>query len=530
VAAPSPGSRSNAAASHPATINVAVEVRTGPRPDVGTGASADGLAIPSEVWVVLAITAAAAALRFATITSQSYWFDEATTAHDMQLSFGAMLHAVRVGESTPPLYYALAWVWAKLFGTGEAGLRSLSAVIGTAAIPITYLCGRELTSRGAGYVAAALAAVSPWMIWYSQEARAYMLLAALCGVSLLFFAKALRDPSRRNLTWWAVSSSLALLTHYFAGFAVAPEALWLLVRIRTRRVVIAAAAIAAVQAAIVPLVINDLNHHHLNWINQFPLHLRIEDTAAGFAVNTLAQSSAVHYGLLGAGLLAAIAAVLIRFGAPPEQRPGAIVAAGVAASVLLVPLLLAAVGHDYYLSRNLIAAWIPLAVVLGTACAAPRTLPAGIPLLIVLIGAFLYTGIYIDQHPAYQRPDYRGAARALGATALPRAVVTYGGENDAQSISLYLRGAPWSPPPNAPVTIRELDVIGNIFQTSPQRLPFGARLLQRRTVNNFLVERFALPSAWHLTPAGIAARAAALLEPARANPGILVQPAPRGFR
>ena len=37
------------------------------------------------------------------------------------------MDAVGFSESTPPLYYALAWVWTQLTGTGEFGLRSLSA-------------------------------------------------------------------------------------------------------------------------------------------------------------------------------------------------------------------------------------------------------------------------------------------------------------------------------------------------------------------------------------------------------------------
>ena len=105
----------------------------------------------------------------------------------------------------------------------------MSAIAGTAVIPIAYLCGRELVSKRAGLLAAALAAVSPFMIWYSQEAREYMLLAAFCGASVLFFARCLRSPSRRNLAWWAVFSGLAVLTHYFAAFLVAPEAIWLVV-------------------------------------------------------------------------------------------------------------------------------------------------------------------------------------------------------------------------------------------------------------------------------------------------------------
>jgi hypothetical protein len=83
----------------------------------------------SDVWIVAVLIAIGAALRFGTIASQSYWLDEATTVHEMHLSFGAMLHQVHVNETTPPLYFIVAWLWAKVFGTSEAGLRSLSALL-----------------------------------------------------------------------------------------------------------------------------------------------------------------------------------------------------------------------------------------------------------------------------------------------------------------------------------------------------------------------------------------------------------------
>ena len=164
----------------------------------------------------------------------------------------------------------MAWLWSKVFGTSEAGLRSLSALLGTLAIPITYLCGRELVSRAAGVVAAALAALSPFMIWYSQEARSYMLFTVLCGLSFWFFARSLRDPSHRNLAWWAVCSAGAVLTHFFAGFLVAPEGLWLVLALRRRSALIAAVAVAAVQLAILPLAVGDTSHP-LEWIKAFPL-------------------------------------------------------------------------------------------------------------------------------------------------------------------------------------------------------------------------------------------------------------------
>ena len=106
-----------------------------------------------------------------------------------------MFSSMVVHETNPPLYFVLGWLWARVFGTGEVGLRSLSALIGTAVIPIAYLCGRELVSRRAGLVAAALVALSPFMIWYSQEAREYMLLAALCGaVAAVLRAGLARSP------------------------------------------------------------------------------------------------------------------------------------------------------------------------------------------------------------------------------------------------------------------------------------------------------------------------------------------------
>src|SRR3989442_15543984 len=95
-----------------------------------------------EVWVLAGITALAAILRFSTLSVQSYWHDEAVTAaRILRPDFGAMLHAVARSEAAPPLYYTLGWVWAKLFGTGEVGVRSLSAVFGTLTAPVAEALG-----------------------------------------------------------------------------------------------------------------------------------------------------------------------------------------------------------------------------------------------------------------------------------------------------------------------------------------------------------------------------------------------------
>jgi mannosyltransferase len=480
--------------------------------------------ISAEGWALAALTIVAALLRFATLTSQSFWVDEATTAHEMTLSFGALLHQVRVNETTPPLYFVIAWVWTKLFGSGEVGLRSLSVFLGIAVIPVTYLCGKELVSRAAGLVAAAFAAFSPFMIWYSQEARSYMLFGLLSGASLLLCARAWRDPSPRNLFLWAGCSALALLTHFFAGFLIVPEAVLLLTRSRARASISAVLAVAIVQLALLPLAISDTSHP-LGWIKQFPLAVRVKQVPVDLSLGSLYQSSLVNGGLIGAGALLAVVIALLWLGGGPAERRGAAFAGTIAAAVLFVPLLLAWVGHDYLVPRNFMPAWIPLAVVLAAACTVPRARVAGGALAVVVLGAFIYAEARIERQPQYQRPNWRGVAAALGNAAGTRAVIAYDGTFATQPLSIYLPQTPWAPPPRqAPVSITEVDVVGSSWQAVPRQLPRGIRLVGSRAVDGLLVERFAVRPSWRLSPSSIAARATSLLVPAPAAPGVLIQP------
>jgi mannosyltransferase len=74
-----------------------------------------------------------ALLRFATLDLQSYPYDEAiTVGRVLHSSFFSTLSAVPHSESTPPLYYLIAWIWSRPFGTGEVWMRSLSALAGMA--------------------------------------------------------------------------------------------------------------------------------------------------------------------------------------------------------------------------------------------------------------------------------------------------------------------------------------------------------------------------------------------------------------
>src|SRR3954465_11071528 len=84
-----------------------------------------------HLQLLAGITLAGALLRFATLDVQSYWLDEVSIDNNPRHLFGGMPWAVPAGECAPPPCYVLAWLWSKAFGTGEVGLRSLSALLGT---------------------------------------------------------------------------------------------------------------------------------------------------------------------------------------------------------------------------------------------------------------------------------------------------------------------------------------------------------------------------------------------------------------
>jgi hypothetical protein len=492
-----------------------LQARTGASARERPGAARWSSGASTEIWILGGLVVLAAVLRFATISSQSYWLDESQAAHELGLSFGAMLRAWNAAEWNPPLYLIIAWPWAKVFGTGEAALRSLSALLGVGLVPLLYLSGRELVSGRAGLVAATLAAVNPFMIDYSQEAREYMLLVVLCTASMLFFARAWQRGTTRDLVWWAVVSALALLTQYFAGFLIAAEGLLLVYRLRSRASIIALATQAVVLAPLIPHVVPRF-HQKAAFITDQGLGTRIQQVPVAFGLDTLFKSPAVTYGLLGAAALGATVIALLIIGADDRQLRGAGVAALLAAAVLLVPLGLALAGHDDYIARGLMPAWPPLAIVIGAACTAPGAKLPGAALVGVLVAGFLWAGFKINSDAYYQRPDWRGVAAQLGTHTGTRAIVAYDGQFATGPLSFYLRGVPWSGPGEAPgansgpAVIDELDIVGDRGQPLG-RLTGGIRRISGRDVDGYLVYRFKLPRPVMMTPSEIEAQAMALL-------------------
>ena len=160
------------------------------------------------------ILGVALVLRFSTLALQSYWSDEGVTVGLVRRSLGHMLSALPNSERTPPFYYVVAWIWSRVFGTGEVGLRSLSAVFGTLTVLLAYVIARPIAGERAGLIAASLTAVSPILVWYSQEARSYELLVFLCAASVWLWLRAKETPSAPRILTWAAVACLAVEPHH----------------------------------------------------------------------------------------------------------------------------------------------------------------------------------------------------------------------------------------------------------------------------------------------------------------------------
>src|SRR5665811_497006 len=68
----------------------------------------------------------------------------------------------------PNLFYYLQAGFIFIFGRNEIGLRMISALVGTACVPLVYLVGRKFWGKLAGFTGAWLIAVSHFNINYSR--------------------------------------------------------------------------------------------------------------------------------------------------------------------------------------------------------------------------------------------------------------------------------------------------------------------------------------------------------------------------
>jgi mannosyltransferase len=466
-------------------------------------------------WALPGLLLLAAVVRLPTLGLQSLWYDEAfTPVHVLHPSLVATLDSMVARENTPPLWFVLVWAVSRALGTGAIALRLLSAVAGIGLVAVGWAIGAQLGSRRTAIILAAILAVSPLFVWYSQEARAYELYALASAASLLYFLRAYRSSGRLVLALWAGSSVLALLAHYFAVFLVVPEALLLLGRVLPRRggsrastamrpTLAAVAAVALSGAALVPLVLAQGGRGTL-WIGQWALSDRLVQTPGYYLLG--ANGSVLGHTLLALSALPLLATavlggtLLARRLLGRGELEGLALMLGLGLIAILVPLALALAGADYFAPRNLIAAWIPLsaafALVLGTSAAG--RIGAALAIVVCVASAVVLVATALD--PRLQRGDWSAVAATLRPGSQDRAIVTV--EDGAAPLEYYLPALRLRYlSRRLSVSVREVDLIGYApLRPGALRAPTAAfSLAGRSDIHGLLAYRYTARSPQRLS-------------------------------
>jgi uncharacterized membrane protein len=156
----------------------------------------------------------------------------------------------------PPLYYLAGRLWAQVFGSSAAAIRSLPALFGVLVLPCAYFFCLELFgSSSIALIAVALVAVSPFFVLYSQEAREFSMWTVVILLNALLFLRASRSHAALPWTAYAAITALAFYIYPLSGLVVLGFGAYLLLRDRCRvtKILIAyATASLAAFAAFIP--------------------------------------------------------------------------------------------------------------------------------------------------------------------------------------------------------------------------------------------------------------------------------------
>ncbi|MBK5116980.1 MAG: glycosyltransferase family 39 protein [Thermoleophilia bacterium] len=373
----------------------------------------------------------------------TYWIVKANSLPDAVEAVGT------TAEISPPLGFILTWLTTPISSRLDINLapeliRLPALIAGIASIPLVYAIGTRTVGRGAGLLAAALTTLSPFMIFYSAEARGYGVMMAFVLLSTLSLLLAI-DRDRR--AWWAayaVFACLAVYTHYTSIFVLGAQLVWAFwVHPGARKpLLIATAAAVLLYVPWLPSLKEDLDSpttQILSALSPFDLdsiRLYIEHWTLGYPFATNTPLSDLP-GIPGLGLIAASILVGMAGLFAARSRLGAWFAANDRRIVLIVVLALAApvgeavaslVGTNVFSTRNLAVSW-PYLALAGAALTTVGNWRVRLAAAMLAVAGFGF-GAAKMVTTDYGRPDYSGVARFVtdgpGGVLVDSAAVTPG--------------------------------------------------------------------------------------------------------
>lgn len=173
-------------------------------------------------WLWGVLIGLAFALRLAGLEFQSLWRDEVDAIRFASRPWDELLRTFVEPGQNGPLYHLLLRPWLLLAGKSEFSLRFFSVVSGVLAVALSYRLARRLFPKQPtlAWLAAMLAATSPYLVWYSQEGKMYALVVALILLSMERYLAALEQGGWYRWALYVVATSAAFYVHLIAALIV----------------------------------------------------------------------------------------------------------------------------------------------------------------------------------------------------------------------------------------------------------------------------------------------------------------------
>jgi len=182
-------------------------------------------------WPVLAVLLVGTANFSWQLGSSSLYIDESLAWHPAMLSFHGLYQSVHDGEISPPGYYALLHEWIyRLSSQQEWVMRIPSVLAGLGLVAAVYWLATLVADRRTAVLASLGAAISPLVLAFAQEARAYVFTMLFVTVATAGLLEGRRRPRGRVRVLWLLTAGTATIaafwTHYTADLVLVPLLAW----------------------------------------------------------------------------------------------------------------------------------------------------------------------------------------------------------------------------------------------------------------------------------------------------------------
>lgn len=364
--------------------------------------------------IIMILTVVGAALRFYHLDFNSFWLDELSTYTYSTGTFSEMWAMMATGtDYNPPLFFFLEHFVIQIFGANEIGLRFLPALFGTLVIPVMYLVGKEFEDTYVGVIAAAVFTFSPFLIFYSQEARPYMLVLLLCAVLLWLFIRAMKSEEGKDWIYVAIVAAIVVWTHFYAilfVLALALHALWynrFKLRTLLSPAILGAALILPIIFVLIPLFLKHTSHAPTYGMQGIVLIYNAAIQGFGFAD----YAAAVGLALFVLGMMWMV---------PREPKKAYLILLIIGVTVIT------SIWMSYkmpMLPRYMVFMLIPLSLGIATSYKSIKNLgdhtPIKITAVIIILFAVIAVPYYSSYYQQYSKENWRGIANELESITSP---------------------------------------------------------------------------------------------------------------